>query len=91
MSNMSFMSKDCLNVIWIALLHPDILLYTLNAPQDSINDVSPLGMAAWLDMPHIVRLLLECSTGSVSIDGTDTDGTIPLMCKSTNCVCTLQH
>lgn len=82
-SDASFMSEDRLNVLRIALLHPDISLYTLNAPQDSINDVTPLGMAAWLDMPHVVRLLLECSAGSVSVDGTDTDGATPLMCKST--------
>ncbi|KAL4064486.1 hypothetical protein J3A83DRAFT_4376707 [Scleroderma citrinum] len=78
-SDASFMSEDRLNVLRIALLHPDISLYTLNAPQDSINDVTPLGMAAWLDMPHVVRLLLECSAGSVSVDGTDTDGATPLM------------
>ena len=81
-SDASFMSEDRLNVIWIALLHPDISLYTLNAPQGSINGVTPLAMAAWLNMPHIVRLLLECNAGSVSVDGTDTDGTTPLMCKS---------
>ncbi|KAG6331185.1 hypothetical protein ID866_7906 [Astraeus odoratus] len=78
-SDASFMSEDRLNVLRIALLHPDISLYTLNAPQDSINDVTPLGMAAWLDMPQVVRLLLECSAGAVSVDGMDTDGATPLM------------
>ena len=82
-SDTSFMSEDRLNVIRIALLHPDISLYTLNAPQDSIKGVTPLAMAAWLNMPHVVRLLLECSAGSVSVDGTDTDGATPLMCQST--------
>jgi hypothetical protein len=81
-SDASFMSEDRLNVLRIAVSHPDISLYTLNAPQDSINDVTPLGMAAWLDMPDVVQLLLECSSGAVSVDGMDTDGATPLMCKS---------
>lgn len=81
-SDASFMSEDRLNVLRIALSHPDISLYTLNAPQESINDVTPLGMAAWLDMPHVVQLLLECSAGAVSVDGMDTDGATPLMCES---------
>lgn len=90
-SDASFMSEDRLNVLRIALVHPDISLYTLNAPQDSINDVTPLSMAAWLDMPRVVRLLLECSAGSVSVDGTDTDGATPLMCESTHLSCASQH
>lgn len=76
------MSQERLNVIRIAVSHPDISLFTLNAPQNSINDVTPLGMAAWLDMPEVVQLLLECSSGAVSVDGVDTDGATPLMCKS---------
>ncbi|KAF8434088.1 hypothetical protein L210DRAFT_3454250 [Boletus edulis BED1] len=78
-SDASFMSQDRLNVIRIAVSHPDISLFTLNAPQDSINDVTPLGMAAWLDMPDVVQLLLEYSSGAVSVDGVDTDGATPLM------------
>ncbi|KAG9314829.1 hypothetical protein JVU11DRAFT_3923 [Chiua virens] len=34
-SDASFMSPDRLNVICIAASHPDISLFTLNAPQDS--------------------------------------------------------
>ena len=81
-SDASFMSQDRLNVIRIAVSQPDISLFTLNAPQDSINDVTPLGMAAWLNMPEVVQLLLECSSGAISVDGMDTDGATPLMCKS---------
>ena len=76
------MSPDRLSVIRIAASHPDISLFTLNAPQDSINDVTPLGMAAWLDMPNVVQLLLDCSSGAVSVDAMDTDGATPLMCTS---------
>ncbi|KIK24041.1 hypothetical protein PISMIDRAFT_421517 [Pisolithus microcarpus 441] len=78
-SDASFMSEDRLSVLRIALLHPDISLYTLNAPQESINDVTPLGMAAWLGVPHVVKLLLDYSAGAISVDGMDTDGATPLM------------
>ncbi|KAG8213437.1 hypothetical protein J3R82DRAFT_11950 [Butyriboletus roseoflavus] len=84
-SDASFMSQDRLDVIRIAAAHPDISLFTLNAPQDSINDVTPLGMAAWLDMPDVVQLLLECSSGAVSVDGMDTDGATPLMYAARDC------
>ncbi|KAN0093267.1 hypothetical protein V8E55_004051 [Tylopilus felleus] len=84
-SDASFMSPDRLHVIRIAVSHSDISLFTLNAPQDSINDVTPLGMAAWLDMPEVVRLLLECSSGGVSVDGMDTDGATPLMYAARDC------
>ncbi|KAI6016403.1 hypothetical protein PISMIDRAFT_686952 [Pisolithus microcarpus 441] len=78
-SDASFMSEDRLTVLRIALLHPDISLYTLNAPQESINDVTPLGMAAWLGVPQVVKLLLDYSAGAISVDGMDTDGATPLM------------
>ncbi|KAF9231002.1 hypothetical protein BU15DRAFT_90999 [Melanogaster broomeanus] len=84
-SDASFMSQDRLNVLRIAVSHPSISLYTLNAPQDSINDVTPLGMAAWLDMPAAVQLLLECSSGAVSVDAMDTDGATPLMYAARDC------
>ncbi|KAH7913589.1 hypothetical protein BJ138DRAFT_1081323 [Hygrophoropsis aurantiaca] len=81
-SDASFMSDDRLDALRLVVSHPDISLYTLNAPQDSINDVTPLGMAAWLDMPLVVDVLLECSAGAVSVDGMDTDGATPLMYAS---------
>jgi hypothetical protein len=66
----------------MAVSHPEISLYTLNAPRDSINDVTPLSMAAWLDMPQVITILLADSSGAVSVDAEDTDGATPLMCKS---------
>lgn len=78
-SDASFLSEDRLQVLRMAVSHPEISLYTLNAPQDSINDVTPLGMAAWLDMPQAVQVLLECSSGAISVDAEDTDGATPLM------------
>ncbi|KAI5983628.1 hypothetical protein EDD15DRAFT_2178640 [Pisolithus albus] len=77
--NSSFMSEDRLTVLRIALLHPDISLYTLNAPQESINDVTPLAMAVWLGEPRVVKLLLDYSAGAISVDGMDADGATPLM------------
>ncbi|KAG2037717.1 hypothetical protein BDR03DRAFT_896598 [Suillus americanus] len=78
-SDASFLSEDRLQVLRMAVSHPEISLFTLNAPQDSINDVTPLGMAAWLDMPQAVQVLLECSSGAISVDAEDTDGATPLM------------
>lgn len=78
-SDASFMSEDRLGVLRMALSHPDVSLYTLNAPQESINDVTPLGMAAWLGVPHVVKLLLDFGAGAISVDGMDTDGATPLM------------
>lgn len=78
-SDASFLSEDRLQVLRIAVSHPEISLFTLNAPQNSINDVTPLGMAAWLDMPQMVRVLLDCSSGAISVDAEDTDGATPLM------------
>ncbi|KAG2107132.1 ankyrin repeat-containing domain protein, partial [Suillus cothurnatus] len=81
-SDASFLSDDRLEVLRIAVSHPEISLFTLNAPQDSINDVTPLGMAAWLDMPQAVQVLLDCSSGAVSVDAEDTDGATPLMSRA---------
>lgn len=63
------------------LSHPDISLLTLNAPQSSMNGVIPIGMAAWLNQPQVVRTLLEDSGESVSVDGMDSHGATALMCK----------
>ena len=46
-----------------------------------MNGVIPLGMAAWLNQPEVVRLLLEESADSVSVDGMDSHGATALMCE----------
>ena len=84
------MSQDCLDVIRIAASHPNITLFTLNTPRDSINDTTLLGMAAWLDTPDVVQLLLQCSSSAVSVDSMDTDGATPLMCTSSRVRFTLR-
>ncbi|KAF8150880.1 hypothetical protein B0H34DRAFT_665892 [Crassisporium funariophilum] len=75
----SFLTENRLNAIRILLSHPDISLLTLNAPQSSMNGVIPLGMAAWLNQPQVVRILLEDSADSVSVDGMDSHGATALM------------
>ncbi|TFK62147.1 ankyrin [Pluteus cervinus] len=78
-SDASFMSAKRLNTIRILLGHPDISLLTLNLPHSSMNGVIPLGMAAWLNMPLAVRVLLEESSNCVSVDGMDSHGATALM------------
>ena len=46
-----------------------------------MNGVIPLGMAAWLNQPEVVRVLLEESADSVSVDGMDSHGATALMCE----------
>lgn len=46
-----------------------------------MNGVTPLGYAAWRNSPKAVEILLEASGGAVSVDGKDTYGVTPLMCK----------
>ncbi|KAI0768084.1 hypothetical protein BD413DRAFT_494063 [Trametes elegans] len=51
-------------------------LYALNAPA---RGVTPLGLAAWLNVPDLIRVLLDESRGLVAVDGTDALGVTPLM------------
>lgn len=81
-SDASFMTRQRLNTIRLLLRHPKVTLFTLNTPQSSTNGVIPLGMAAWLNMEDAVRLLLEDSCDTVSVDGMDTHGATALMCKT---------
>ncbi|KAJ7876638.1 hypothetical protein B0H13DRAFT_2321588 [Mycena leptocephala] len=60
------------------LLTDHISVFTLNAPQRPYRGVTPLGMAAWLNMSDVVGLLLE-EGSAVSVDGIDMYGTTPLM------------
>ncbi|EMD34097.1 hypothetical protein CERSUDRAFT_55614, partial [Gelatoporia subvermispora B] len=43
------------------------------------NGVTPLGLAAWLNAPDIVGLLLKESDSMVSVDGPDLHGATALM------------
>ncbi|KAG7444851.1 ankyrin [Guyanagaster necrorhizus] len=75
----TLMTAGRLDVIRILLGRPEISLYNLNAPQEAFNGVTPIGMAAWLNMYDVVRLLLEGSLHTVSVDGMDTHGATSLM------------
>jgi hypothetical protein len=75
------MTPARLRVLRILLKHPDVSLYTLNAPQPSMKGTTPLGMAAWLDAVECVRVLLEESSETVSVDGMDAHGVTALMCE----------
>lgn len=46
-----------------------------------MRGVTPLGLAAWLNLPEVVKMLLEQCPGLVSVDGMDTLGATPLMCE----------
>lgn len=78
----SFMTLERLACIRALINHPKISLLTLNAPHNSMNGVVPLGMAAWLNLPKVVKLLLEESADAISVDGMDSHGATPLMCQS---------
>jgi hypothetical protein len=80
-SNVLFMTEGRLAILKAILTHPDISLFTLNAPQKALNGVTSLGMAAWLNLPKVVYMLLEDGAGAVSVDGMDSHGATPLMCK----------
>ncbi|KAF8207075.1 hypothetical protein K438DRAFT_1755792 [Mycena galopus ATCC 62051] len=78
-SNASFMTPGHLKVVRTLLGDPQMSLFTLNAPQMAYRGVTPLGMAAWLNLSDAVRVLLEESAEYVSVDGTDAHNATPLM------------
>lgn len=80
-SDASYALQTRLRILKSLMSHEKISLYALNAPQSSMRGVTPLGLAAWLNIPEMVKMLLEHSPGLVSVDGMDTLGATPLMCK----------
>ena len=79
MSDASFKLQSRVEVLRTLIRSETTTFYALNAPA---RGVTPLGLAAWLNVPDMVRLLLEESRGLVAVDGTDSLGVTPLMCKS---------
>ena len=63
------------------LSHRKLSLYSLNSPQEALKGATPLSFAAWLNLPAVVRLLLEQCPGMVAVDGMDSRGATPLMCE----------
>lgn len=80
-SGASSMNIKRLDAIRLLVGRPDVSLLTLNTPVHSMNGVIPLGMAAWLNIPEAVRVLLEASTDAVAVDGMDGHGATALMCE----------
>ena len=80
-SDASFMMQSRAQVLRMLLRSETVSLYALNAP---VRGVTPLGLAAWLNVPEAIRVLLEESRGLVAVDGTDSVGVTPLMCE---CLC----
>ncbi|KAL4243728.1 hypothetical protein ABKN59_011456 [Abortiporus biennis] len=78
-SDASFKLSRRLRILKLLLEHEDISLHALNAPQNAMRGVTPLGLAAWLNIPNAVRLFLEHCPGLVSVDGMDTLGGTALM------------
>lgn len=76
-SDASFKLEERVAILQILLNHDDISLFTLNTP---VRGVSPLCLASWLDIPQMVRLLLESSRGMIPVNGMDNFGATPLMC-----------
>ena len=70
-----------LGLVRLIVSHPNVTLYTLNAPQEGLCRVTPLAVAAYLDRPEWVRMLLQVSRGLVYVDAPDMYAATPLMCE----------
>ncbi|KAH9902811.1 ankyrin [Cubamyces lactineus] len=75
-SDASFMLQSRVEVLRTLISSDTTSLYALNAPA---RGVTPLGLAAWLNIPDVIRVLLDESHGLVAVDGTDALGVTPLM------------
>lgn len=79
--NLSFLSQthpSHLSIIRHCLLaHPAISDDTINSPQDTINGITPLCLAAYLGKEVVVRCLLEA--GKAKVDSRDRNGHTALM------------
>ncbi|KAF9026031.1 ankyrin [Hymenopellis radicata] len=78
-SHEALLTEARLNTIRLLLSRPEISLFTLNAPQDAFRGVTPIGVAAWMNLHDVVELLLKGSLYAVSVDGMDTHGATSLM------------
>ncbi|KAI9061005.1 ankyrin [Trametes sanguinea] len=75
-SDASFMLQDRVEVLRTLIGSDTTSLYALNAPA---RGVTPLGLAAWLNIPDVIRVLLDDGRGLVAVDGPDAVGVTPLM------------
>lgn len=77
-SDASFALQSRLEVLRTLVTNEATSLYALNAPA---RGVTPLALAAWLNIPDAIRVLLDETRGLVTVDGTDALGVTPLMCE----------
>lgn len=78
-----------LGLVRLLVSHPNVTLYTLNAPQADMRDVTPLGIASWSNAVEVIKACLELGAGAVAVDARDGHSATPLMCSS--CVfCSVQ-
>ncbi|KAI0833226.1 ankyrin [Trametes gibbosa] len=75
-SDASFALQSRLEVLRTLVTNEATSLYALNAPA---RGVTPLALAAWLNIPDAIRVLLDETRGLVTVDGTDALGVTPLM------------
>lgn len=75
------MTTNRLDILRLLVEDRHVSLFTLNAPQEAMNGVTPLGFAAWMNSPKAVDILLQVGAGMVSVDGKDGYGVTPLMCE----------
>ncbi|GJE96574.1 ankyrin repeat domain-containing protein [Phanerochaete sordida] len=75
----SFMLSQRLAILKALLRHDRISLSVLNAPIEAMRGITPLGLAAWLNAPEVVRMLLCECPGLIAVDGMDASGATPLM------------
>ncbi|KAH9856484.1 ankyrin [Lenzites betulinus] len=75
-SDASFALQSRVEILRTLIGYESLSLYALNAP---VRGVTPLALAAWLNIPDAIRVLLDESRGLVAVDGTDALGVTPLM------------
>ena len=81
-SDASFKLEQRLEILKALVHHKNMTLASLNAPLDAMRGITPLGLAAWLNIPDIVRILLHECPGLIAVNGMDASGATPLMCKT---------
>ena len=81
------LSERRLNILQLILQHPDISLYSLNAPLEWAGGVTLLGLMSWLNMSTEIMCLLEFTQGLVEVNAMDEQGATPLMCAFLNFPC----
>ncbi|KIJ52466.1 hypothetical protein M422DRAFT_202564 [Sphaerobolus stellatus SS14] len=73
------LSENRLDVLKLVAEHPQLSLYSLNAPMPWAEGVTLLGLMSWLNMPSEIMCLLEFTQGLMEANAMDNNGATPLM------------